>query len=358
MTASFQPDFNNLVQAARNQRPWRYPLYEHIISENIMEQVINTKFADLIQGEIRDKREYMQQYVRFYREMGYDTVSFERLVTAIMPGSGALYSHTPGCIRDRADFERYSWSQIPDAFFSVYGTDYTLLVEELPPGMKAVGGPGNGVFECVQDVVGYEQLCYIAVDDPELYADLFAVVGEVLLEIWSRFLPLFGEAYALCRMGDDLGFRSATLLSPESIRTHIIPQYRKVISLAHSFGKPFLLHSCGNIFAVMDDIIDGARIDAKHSNEDAIAPFSEWLNRYGERIGNFGGFDTDVLCQCSEQEIKEYVDEVVKYSFEHGGIAFGSGNSIPEYVPVSGYLSMVERVRELRGESPAKEAYV
>ena len=65
MTASFQPDFNNLVQAARNQKPRRYPLYEHIVSENIMEQVLNTKFADLIQGEIRDKREYMQQYMTF-----------------------------------------------------------------------------------------------------------------------------------------------------------------------------------------------------------------------------------------------------------------------------------------------------
>ncbi|MDR1030283.1 MAG: hypothetical protein LBL76_05370 [Treponema sp.] len=46
-------------------------------------------------------------------------------------------------------------------------------------------------------------------------------------------------------------------------------------------GKPFLLHSCGCIFKVMDDLI-AARIDAKHSNEDAIAP-------YGRRIGNFGG---------------------------------------------------------------------
>jgi uroporphyrinogen decarboxylase len=358
MTASFQPDFNNLVQAARNQKPLRYPLYEHIISENIMERVLDKKFADLIHGDLRDKREYMQQYVRFYRAMGYDTVSFECLVTAIMPGSGALYSHAPGCIRDRADFKRYSWSQIPDTFFSIYGTDYKLLVEELPPGMKAVGGPGNGVFECVQDVVGYEQLCYIAVDDPELYADLFTKVGEVLLEIWSRFLSLFGDAYALCRLGDDLGFRSATLISPEHIRMHIISQYRKVVSLVHSWGKPFLLHSCGNIFAVMNDLIDTARIDAKHSNEDAIAPFSEWLDRFGGRIGNFGGFDTDVLCQSNEQDIKQYVDDVVRYAVDHGGVAFGSGNSIPEYVPVSGYLAMVERVRELRGESPTKKIYV
>jgi len=345
----FQPDYRNLIDAALNRRPARYPLYEHIISEEVMEAILGNRFAGLAGGSEEDRREYTRQYVRFFREMGYDTVSFERLVSAIMPGSGALYAHAPGCIRTREDFERYPWDELADRFFGAYETDYRLLAEELPAGMKAVGGPGNGVFECVQDLVGYEQLCYIAVDDPQLYGELFARVGEALAEIWRRFLPRFGEAYAVCRMGDDLGFRSATLLSPEDIRAHILPQYRRIVALAHGQGKPFLLHCCGNIFAVMDDII-ATGIDAKHSNEDAIAPFSEWLERYGRRIGNFGGVDTDVLCQLTDGEIRRYVREVLEASKGHGGVAFGSGNSIPEYVPPSGYLAMVDEVRRWRGD--------
>jgi len=57
---------------------------------------------------------------------------------------------------------------------------------ELPEGMKAVGGVGNGIFECVQDVVGYESLCMIAFDDPELYRLLFETAGHVINEIWKR----------------------------------------------------------------------------------------------------------------------------------------------------------------------------
>ena len=34
----------------------------------------------------------------------------------------------------------------------------------------------------------------------------------------------------------------------------------------------------------------------------------------------------------------------------HGGYALGSGNSIPDYVPVEGYLAMVEGVRARRGD--------
>jgi uroporphyrinogen decarboxylase len=44
------------------------------------------------------------------------------------------------------------------------------------------------------------------------------------------------------------------------------------------------------------------------------------------------------------------VCEILTYTGEHGGIAIGSGNSIPEYVPDEGYLAMVETVRKMRGE--------
>ena len=44
----------------------------------------------------------------------------------------------------------------------------------------------------------------------------------------------------------------------------------------------------------MNDIIN-LGVDAKHSNEDQIAPFSEWIEKYSERIGLFGGFDLNLL---------------------------------------------------------------
>ena len=190
----------------------------------------------------------------------------------------------------------------------------------------------------------------ISADDPELYADLFKAVGSIMLEIWEEFLKRFGDAFCVCRFGDDLGFKSATLIPPTDIKTHIIPQYKRIIERVHSYNKPFLLHSCGKIFDVMEDLINIAGINAKHSNEDQIASFSVWVDKYGDRIGNFGGVDTDHLCRKSEQEIRYITKDVVNYSKDHGGFALGSGNSIPPYVKVEGYLAMVETAREIRGE--------
>ena len=114
-----------------------------------------------------------------------------------------------------------------------------------------------------------------------------------------------------------------------------------MIALVHAAGKPFLWHSCGNIFSVMEDMI-AAGIDAKHSNEDVIAPFDVWIERYGDRIGLFGGVDVDILCRDAPEVIFERVVEMGRRFRETAqGYALGSGNSIPEYVPVEGYLAMI-----------------
>jgi uroporphyrinogen decarboxylase len=343
-----QPDYRNVVKAALNQKTSRVPLYEHIISPSIMEKITGKSFAALAGGDYSDKTEFFRHYCAFFRDTGYDTVSWECTAGPAMPGSGSLGGHKEGVIKTRKDFEAYPWDEIPDIYFERYGDYFRALGETLPPGMKAIGGVGNGVFECVQDVTGFQELCYIKADDEELYRDLFIRAGKMLCAIWDRFLKEFGDLFCVCRFGDDLGYRSNTLLNAADVREHVISRYKPIIALVHQAGKPFLLHSCGCIFNVMDDLI-AAGIDAKHSNEDAIAPYSRWIRDYGQRIGNFGGLDTDVLCPSSGVDLVSYTTGIFRLiEAKGGGAAIGSGNSIPDYVDPGRYCLMLETVRGLR----------
>ena len=345
----FQPDYHHIVDAAWNRTAARLPLYEHLISCGVMEKILEVPFGSLYGGTAGEKDEFFAQYCRFFREMGYDTVPYEGCITGVLPGGGALGGHRKGVIQSWEDFDQYPWDKIEGLYFEAYGPDFAALRRNMPEGMLAVGGVGNGVFECVQDLVGYMDLCYLREDEPELYEALFRRVGQVSLSIWKRFLEEYGDVCCVCRFGDDLGFKSNTLLAAEDIRRCIIPEYRQIIGAVHETGKPFLLHSCGCIFNVMEDLID-AGIDAKHSNEDQIARFPEWAERYGSRIGNFGGIDTDAVCRLPEREMEAYIQDVVRRCRGFGGFAFGSGNSIPDYVPVEQYQCMVRCIRRLRGE--------
>jgi len=312
---SFEPDYQNIVDVVQNKRPDRLSLYEHIISPKIMEQILCTEFAKFEESSGADLEKFFPEFCRFFKEMTFDTVSYEWCVCSALPAKGqAILGRIPGPIQNRRDFEAVDWDGIVRQYISQADLRFELLGRNMPEGMKAIGGVGNGVFEISEDLVGLTNLAYMQVDDPELFAELFVRIGT----------------------------------SPTVIREHIIPQYRRVIDLIHQAGKPFLWHSCGCIFDVMDDVID-VGIDAKHSNEDTIAPYEKWIELYGDRIGLFGGIDVDLLCQSSPDEVFDIVvDRGSKYRQMAKGFALGSGNSIPDYVPVEGFLAMVRACQEIR----------
>ncbi|MCU0519714.1 MAG: uroporphyrinogen decarboxylase family protein [Anaerolineae bacterium] len=344
------PDYRRMVDVAYNRRPDRLPVYEHLVNVAFMEKATGTQFEALAGGDDADLARYFEYYCGFYHAMTYDTVSFEVCITEILPGGGALLGEHPGPVQTRADFDRYPWDELPQRFWAVADRRFRALAATMPPGMKALGGVGNGIFEISEDLVGYEHLAYMSHDDPELYADLYRRIGDLMVTIWSEFLDRYADLFAVCRVGDDQGYKVSTLVAPHVIRQHMVPQYRRVIDLVHRAGRPFLWHSCGNIFAIMDDMID-AGIDAKHSNEDVIAPFGAWIERFGDRIGLVGGIDVDILCRDDPQAVFERAVEMGRrFRSQARGYALGSGNSIPDYVPVEGYMAMIRAAEALRAE--------
>lgn len=350
---SFQPDYRQFLSVLKNERPERLPLYEHTISPLIMEQAQDIDFAALKNGSAADRAEFFRNYCQFYKDMTYDVVSYEMVITNVLPDHGALRGGKPGPIQSRADFEAYPWRDIPKLFDEATRQHYDAFTAAIPAGMKAVGGVGNGVFEISEDLVGLEYLPFMQIDAPELYADLYTKIGDLMVTIWTAFLDRYADDYAVCRIGDDLGFKASLLTNPQTVREHVLPQYKRLIDLIHSYGKPFLWHSCGNIFEVMDDFI-ALGIDAKHSNEDAIAPFDEWIDKYGDRIGLLGGFDMVFLGTRSPGEVYDAVVEAgTRFRAKANGYALGSGNSIPEYVPVDNYLAMVRGAQEIRKREAA-----
>jgi uroporphyrinogen decarboxylase len=348
---AFEPDHRHFDAVMQNVRPERLPLYEHVVSPLVMEKILGVPFAGLAEGDAADLPAFYENYCRFFYEMTYDVVSFEFCIAGVLPGHGALFGGMPGPIQSRADFDSYPWDDIPAMFVEQGWPHLDALVSSLPPEMKAVGGVGNGVFELSEDLVGLEHLAYMQIDQPDLYADVFRKIGDIMADIWELFLARYKDAFAACRFGDDLGFKSSLLTDPGTVRTHILPQYKRVIDIVHTADKPFLLHSCGCIFEVMEDII-ALGIDAKHSNEDAIAPFDTWIEKYGSRIGLLGGFDMDFLCtQDPDQVYTTIVEAGTQYRETAQGYALGSGNSIPSYVPVENYLAMIEAAKAIRAEN-------
>ena len=112
--------------------------------------------------------------------------------------------------------------------------------------------------------------------------------------------------------------------------------------IAHSRGSLYILHSCGDLRIIMDDIINNIKVDAKHSFEDTCLPVTEAKKVYGDQMALIGGVDMDVLARKNVKVVQNYVSDVLEVCKTRGGYCLGSGNSVANYVPLKNYLTMLD----------------
>ena len=135
----FEPDYRHLIAAVTNKRPSRLPLYEHQINNGTIARVLGEEVRKPEGGGESDYRDYFQKYCRFWKEMTYDTVSFEAGICPCLPDHGAIYGGRPGPILNRKDFEKYPFEKVPNLFWRNWEPQLKALRAAMPEGMKAVG---------------------------------------------------------------------------------------------------------------------------------------------------------------------------------------------------------------------------
>jgi uroporphyrinogen decarboxylase len=173
-------------------------------------------------------------------------------------------------------------------------------------------------------------------------------VAEVIIAAATHAATF--ENVGMFFLGDDMGFYSGTLVSPTVLREYIFPYHRKLVETVHAHDKPILLHSCGNLEKVMDDIID-AGFDAKQSFEDKIMPVEEVYRRWGDRIAIIGGIDMDIMARGSEEDVRRRTRQVLEVCGTAGtGYCLGTGNTVANYIPKENYLAMLDEGRRWNRE--------
>jgi uroporphyrinogen decarboxylase len=118
------------------------------------------------------------------------------------------------------------------------------------------------------------------------------------------------------------------------------------VKVFHDAGRLYLLHNCGQVEAVMPDLVDDIGIDGKHSFEDVIEPVQDVYRRWGGKTAIIGGIDVDFLCRGDEQAIRRRVRQVLDACLSGGRYCLGSGCTVPDYLPFDTFLIMLDEERK------------
>ena len=294
-----------------------------------------------------------RQYIAFQRFLGFDHISvnlvdvdFEFHQTSIKDTaelgrkSGRLYmDEHAGPITNWQEFEKYKW---PDPTKPSATRELEWYQKNLPDDMCIITHTGH-FAEMLSWLMGYETLCLALYDHRELVEAIadrtlqyhVAECKQVLQ--FDRVKALWGS--------DDMGFRNGLLISPDDTRKLCLTGHKVLAKMAHDAGMPYLLHSCGKLDDIYEDLIEDVKLDAKHSFEDTIEDCRDAKKSWGRRMAMLGGIDVDFLCRSDEQAIRARVRDTLDKCMPGGGYCLGTGNSVANYIPLENYLVMVDEGR-------------
>ena len=346
-----KPNFENLRKTIlRQPTDGIIPCYELFADKEIMEYVVGKKFPDIRAPEF-DAETYMDLLIEYQLKLGYDYVSAPVVIpiqrdnflksddTAdLTKGQRVWVDENSGNVTNMDEFDAFPWPEPKDIIYKFV----EIGAKKIPPGMKMVITT-TGVLENVQWLMGYTNMAMAIYDCPEVIDALFEKIGGLLETAYKTASAMPGVGMAA--MGDDMGFKGGTLFAPDFLKKYVMYWQKKCVDACHANNIPFILHTCGQMADIVDDLIDYVGIDARHSFEDIIAPVEEVYQVYKNRVAHIGGVDIDLLCRGSEEDVRKRVRDILAKCNE-GGYVMGTGNSVANYINPENFLAMMDEVRQ------------
>jgi uroporphyrinogen decarboxylase len=351
----FQPNIHRLLATIRHEEPDCVPLADFQVDELVMDQYMGRPIRTV------------SDHIAFQAAAGYDFLylraNYDYHGTSPVVATGAPraweYARThatesenlshDGPLKTLADLETYPW---PDPA-TVEIAHFAEASAALPPGLGLITGVG-GVFTRTWMIMGYEPFFLALADQPELVARAAQRIGHIQCAVLRRLIQL-PDIYAIW-YGDDLAYSASLLASPRVLRKYFFPWIEELAGIAHHSGMPFIMHSDGVLWDVLDDLV-ALGLDALHPIEPKAMDIYELKRRYGRKLALFGNIDLGFTLTRGTgrpEDIRNEVREKIKELAPGGGYAVASGaGGIMRYVSLENFIAMRDATREF-GKYPIR----
>ncbi len=343
--------YERFMTALRREQPDRVPIWELLVNRPVIDKMYGPEvsYLDFAEKEdldgvcvFEDLRQTPVDDNHFHDEWG------------ILWGYGKADVPYPAQhpIHSEADLDKLVPPD-PDA-------DHRLVTLEEAvrrfKGERAIVFLGHDVYEFSANLRGMDNLLMDYALNPDLAHRVAQVTLDYKLRVLERALEL-GADVALT--GDDYAYRHAPMMSPTHFREFILPYLKQIVDMAHAQGFPYIKHTDGNIWSLLDMMVDEAGIDGIDPLEPiATMDIGQAKQQYGHRVCLCGNVDCSVvLTRGSKELVIEAVKETIAKASPGGGHIMASSNSIHPAVDPELYKTMMWATREF-GVYPLDEKMV
>ena len=230
------------------------------------------------------------------------------VVVVEKPDAGSIPAEIDHVLKDRPSWEahykhRYRWSKervqqaevrTREGFVRFDRGGLEFLRQDrrgFPYGLHC-----GSLYGQIRDVLGLENACYLAVDDPPLFDEIVETVGELCYE--SVKCALVGGAhFDFGHFWEDICFKNGPLIAPSAFAEKIGPHYRRITDLLREYGIDIVSVDCDGDIDTLVPIWFENGVNTMFPIEVGTwrASIAPWRDRYGPQLRGVGGVDKNVL---------------------------------------------------------------
>ena len=163
------------------------------------------------------------------------------------------------------------------------------------------------LFERLQAVRGMQNLFLDFYTNEREVRRLCDAIVRYLLELIRRWGEMGADAVFLT---DDWGTQTSLMLSLEMWRSFFADHYRTIFQEIHRHGMDVVFHSCGNIMAIVPDLI-ALGVDVIDPIQPGAMDREELARQFGGRVSFCGGIDDQRLASHTPGQIRDEVRRTI-----------------------------------------------
>jgi len=249
-------------------------------------------------------------------------------------------------VKDRASWNEFKKRLDPNTP-ERWPADWNAYVQEMNSKSEPLSLEVGGFYGYLREWIGSEKILYMFYDDPILIEDMMEQVLYLETEAIKRTLKDIKVQQAT--FWEDMAYRAGPLISPAMVRRFMMPRYKKITDLLHSYGVDVIfVDSDGNLEKLVPlwlevgiNFIWPFEVAA---GNDAVA----LRKKYGKDLIIGGTIDKRALAKGKEA-IREEVMSKVPFLLEQGGYFPSVDHLVPPDVTFENYCYYINLMREVAG---------
>ncbi len=197
--------------------------------------------------------------------------------------------------------------------------------------------------------MGIEEALCKMLAEPVVFEACVEQVLRFSIGYVERFVQTTGDKLDILYLADDFATQRGLMMNPALWRKLLKPRYERLFAIGKRLGLPIWFHSCGDITAVLPDLIE-IGMDVWETVQLQTLPITpaELKRRYGRDVAFFGGVNTQSLPFANPGAVADEVRRSIEALAEGGGYICGPDHHIKPDVPAANVLALFETARQFR----------